>query len=136
MPTQAFRGAGTILTIGGSAIAELTKIDRSGGKADLADVTSMSSTGAYREYLPTLLDAGDLTLEGNFLGNQDASQTLLQTLFDNQTLSTGCSLAAPGGKGTLTFDCYISEPPNFNFQHDKAVTFSAKVKITGKPTFA
>jgi len=125
-----------VLTIGGQAIAELTKISRSGSKSDLADVTNMDSVGAYREFLPTLLDAGDLSLEGNYLGNQEATQQSLQTLFDNQTLSTGCTLVAPGGRGTLTFSCYVSEPPNPDFSHDKPATFSAKLKITGKPTFA
>lgn len=134
--SNAFKAQGTVLTIGGNAIAELTKIDRSGAKADLADVTNMDSTGAYREFLPTLLDAGDITIEGNFLGNQAGSQQTLQTLFDNQTLSTGCTLTAPGGKGTFTFSCYVSEPPNFSLAHDKPATFSAKLKITGQPTFA
>jgi hypothetical protein len=132
----AFRGEGSVFTIGGNAIAELTKIERSGAKADLQDVTNMQSTGSYREYLPTLLDAGDISIEGNFLGNQETTQQTLQTLFDAQTLSTGCTIAAPSGKGTLTFSCYISEPPNFSYTVEKQATFTAKLKITGQPTFA
>lgn len=132
----AFRGEGTLLTIGANVIAELTKIERSGAKADLQDVTNMQSVGAYREWLPTLLDAGDITIEGNFLGNQEATQQSLQTLFDAQTLSTGCTIAFPGAKGTFTFSCYVSEQPAFSATVEKQVTFTAKLKITGQPTFA
>src|ERR1017187_1753106 len=132
----AFRGEGSVLTINGVVIAELTKIDRAGAKADLVDVTNLSSVGSYREYLPTLLDAGELNLEGNFLGNQETSQQTLQTLFDAQTLTVGNTVAFPGGKGTFTFSGYVSEQPAFNVTTEKMVTFTAKMKITGQPTFA
>ena len=37
--------------------AEVTKIDNTGMKANLATVTNMDSTSSFEEYLPTLLDA-------------------------------------------------------------------------------
>ena len=133
--SQAVKGQGTVTTIGGNVIAELTKVDRTGGKANFSNVTNMDSTGGYEEMLPTTLVAGDVTIAGNFLGNVDASQEALQTLFDNQTLNA-CTITLPSGRGTFSFNAYVAEPPNFALEFDKAATFTAKLTITGKPTFA
>jgi predicted secreted protein len=139
--SKAFKAQGSILQsdlgAGGGTfteIAEVTKIARTGGKSDMADVTNMDSPSAYREYLPTLLDAGDISIDGNYLGNQDASQASFQALFDNQTLSTW-EIVLPQSFGTWTFSAYVSAF-DFDLPHDKQATFSAKLKITGKPSFS
>lgn len=144
----AVKGQGSVLSVrdGGTAnafapIAKLTKIDKTGGKADDQDATTMESEGAYREWAPTLLTAGELSLEGFFVGNQETSQQDLQDRFDNQTIDDYQVVFPPVAGDTTpigTFTCsgYVSEPPNFAVNVDKLITFTAKIKITGKPTFA
>src|SRR5882724_4187743 len=96
--SQAFAPIGSILQYGNddavaspltpetfSPLAEIQHIQRTGSKADLVDVTNMQSTGGYREHLPTLRDAGDVSFSGNYIPG-DTSQTELQTLFDDATL--------------------------------------------------
>ncbi len=141
----AFKGQGTQLQsdfgTGGTftTIAEITKVQRTGGKSDLADVTNLDSPDSYREYLPTLLTAGDISIDGNYLGNQDGSQAQFQTMFDQQTKANWQIVlpAANGGTsslGTWTFAAYVASF-DFDLPHDKQATFTAKLTITGKPTF-
>lgn len=137
--SQAFKAQGTILQgdfgSGGTQtpVAEIVKIQRTGGKSDLADVTNLQSPSAFREYLPTLLDAGEVSLDGNYLGNEDDSQQSFQTMFNNQTLGAW-SIILPSSRGTWTFSAYVSSF-DFDLPHDKQATFTAKLKITGAPTF-
>lgn len=120
-------------------LAEIKKVDFTGGKADVADVTNMDSTGAYREWLPTLLDAGELSFDGNYLGNADTAQTTLQSSFDAQVLANWqIILPTPPGesasRGTWSFKAYVTayDP---SFPVDKEASFTAKLKITGPRTF-
>lgn len=128
-------GSGSGLT----TIAEVKKVDFTGGKADTADVTNMDSTGAYREFLPTLLDAGELSFDGNYLGGIETTQAELQSTFDSQILSSWkIVLPTPPGesasRGSWTFKAYVTsfDPA---FPVDKEASFTAKLKITGARTF-
>ena len=145
MPSsKAFKSQGAVLQYGDkgdgtstvwTTVAELKQVQRSGQKSDMADVTNLDSPSAYREKLPTLLDAGEVTMGGNYLGNQDASQGELQTLFDGQTLRDW-KVVLPNSFGTWTFKAYVTEATNFDLQFDKEATFTAKLTITGPATFA
>ncbi len=72
--SQAFAGRGTLLQIGSggsspytfTTLAEVKKIQFSGSKYDLADVTNMQS-GTFREWLPTLADSGEISFEANLI---------------------------------------------------------------------
>ncbi len=130
----AFKAQGSVLSRAGTAIAECVTIDGSGSKADIADVTNMDSPGAYREKLPTLLDAGEISVTANHLGNANANQTVLQTDFDAQTLSDW-TIDLPNGLGTYSFQAYVGSV-DFKLPHDKQAEFSFKLIITGPRTFA
>jgi predicted secreted protein len=143
-PSKAFRAQGLVLSTDqgtGSTIeiAEIKKVDFTGGKSDMADVTNMDSVGAHREFLPTLLDAGELSFDGNYLGNADSSQAALQALFEGQIKSTwNIVLPVPPGetvsRGTWSFAAYVNafDPV---FPTDKESSFTCKLKITGPRTF-
>jgi predicted secreted protein len=138
--SQAFAGQGTQLQRGDGAspenfttIAEITKIQRSGSKMDLVDVTNMDSIGAYREKLATLLDGGQVSFDANYVPAA-ASQQSLQADFDGRVLSSW-KIILPGGRGTFSFKAY-STSADFDVSVDKASTFSGKLEITGQPSFA
>lgn len=145
--SKAFRPQGLLLQVdnpagsgaGFTTIAEVKKVDFTGGKADTADVTNMDSTGAYREFLPTLLDAGELSFDGNYLGNADITQAELQSTFDSQILASWkIVLPTPPGesvsRGTWSFLAFVTSfDPSFPI--DKESSFTAKLKITGARTF-
>lgn len=132
MATGGFRGQGTLLQRAGVTVAEVVNIDIGGAKADFDDATSMDSTGAFKEWIPTLLEAGEVSFTGVFVGSGSASQTQLLSDFNNQTLETW-TIVLPSGKGTFTFSAYVAQF-DVKIPHDKKVDFSSKLKITGPNT--
>lgn len=139
--SRAFAGQGTQLQLGDSSggastgyttIAEATKIQRSGSKADSVDVTNMDSTGAYREILPTLLTPGDISVDLNYIPG-DSTQQQLQTLFDGRT-KRDWKLVLPASLGHWDFNAYVTSV-DFDVSFDKQGTISAKLTITGQPVF-
>ncbi|HEX4381240.1 MAG TPA: phage tail tube protein [Candidatus Acidoferrum sp.] len=137
--SNAAAGAGAKLKYGDggspevfTAVVELKKVGRSGTKADLEDVTNLDSPGAYREYLPTLLDGGEIAFEGNYIA-ADATQTQLQTKFDGRTKSNW-QLALPNSIGHWSFAAYVTAF-DYDIEFDKAMKISGKIKVTGQATF-
>jgi hypothetical protein len=120
---------GTLFT----PVKQLKTIQFSGGKSDLEDITNMDSAGAFREFAPTLLDAGQAAVNGVF-NPADPGQLAFNAAFIAQTL-VHCKLQfapAPGDStGFLrTFSGYVTDD-NLDAQFDKASTLAATVKITG-----
>ncbi len=134
MATGAFKGQGTQLQRAGSPIAEIVNIDLGGAKADFDDATNMDSVGNFKEFIPTLLESGELSFSGNFLGAANTSQAQLISDFNNFTLSAWTVLF-PGGKGQIDFDAYVAQF-DLKVPHDKKVDFSSKLKITGPVTIS
>jgi predicted secreted protein len=147
MSSQAFAGRGSHLQRGDGntptetfvTILEMKKIARTGAKADLADVTNMDS-GNYREYLPTLLTAGEISFEGNYVAN-DTTQQELQSDFDTQRLGNWKITLPPFGTytttlGTWSFKAYVTGLEVPDLQVDKEATTSGKLTITGATSFA
>jgi predicted secreted protein len=132
--TQAFKGQGTQLQRVGVTVAEIINIDGPDGKAEFDDCTNMDSPSAFKEWIPTLLDSGELSFTGNFIGAADASQAQLIADFNAQTLSTWTVLF-PGGKGQIDFSAYVGQF-SLKVPHDKKVDFSSKLKITGPVTIS
>jgi len=134
MATGAFKGQGTQLQRAGVTVAEIINIDGPDGKAEFDDATNMDSTGNFKEWIPTLLDSGELSFTGNFVGASNVSQAQLISDFNNFTLSSWTVLF-PGGKGQIDFDAYVGQF-SLKVPHDKKVDFSSKLKITGPVTIS
>jgi predicted secreted protein len=136
--SKAFAGQGTMLQRAGVTVAELTKVQGSGSKADVIDVSNMDSPNAYREKIITLLDAGEITLDGNLVAG-DATQAAVQADFDGRVLSAWTIILPVDPNTTVTrghwaFNAYVTSI-DFDLQHDKQGTISAKLTISGARTF-
>jgi predicted secreted protein len=113
-------------------IAEVLKIQRSGSKADLADVTNMDSPSNFREYLATLLDSGEISFECNFIPGSTIQATMLAD-FNGQVLSTW-KIELPSTAGHWVFTAWVASD-DFDLPIDKQATKSVKLKITGAVTY-
>jgi predicted secreted protein len=137
--SQAIAGRGSILQFGTgsvspytfSVLAEVKKIQFSGSKYDLADVTNFES-GTFREWLPTLADSGEISFEANLIPS-DASQAALLTAFNNATLQPW-QVVLPNSVGTFAFNAYVSSLER-DIPLDKEATISGKLKVTGQIQF-
>jgi predicted secreted protein len=101
----------------------------------------MDSTGSFREKLPTLLDAGEISFSGNYVPS-NATQVALQAAFNAKTLSNwkivlpASSIATVGNTtpGFWSFMAYVVGL-DFDLQHDKEAKVSGKLMITGPRTY-
>lgn len=114
-----------------TTIGKISKIQNTGSKADLADITNMDSPTIYREFLPTLADAGEVTFDMNFEPG-DASQQVLNTDFQAQTEGY-YKIVLPGALGNATFRAFVSSQ-DFDLPIDKQGTKALKLKVTGAIT--
>ena|SRR5579883_183363 len=141
-PTQSFVAQGLLLNRGNadgppetfSTVAEITKVDLSGGKTKMEDATNFDSQG-WAEKIPGITDAGDITVEGNYLGNTDVSQKNLEADFEGK-IKHNWKIVLPGGRGTWgPFSAYVTsfDP---SLPNDKKATFKLTLTITGSRSFA
>jgi hypothetical protein len=134
-------GAGTLFKRGDhgtsetfQTVSEVVNIKQTGEKLAMVDCTNMDSTGNYREFKPTLFDAGSFALTLNYLP-RDVSQIALQTDYDAKTLCNFQIVIPTAAGGTWSFAAYI-ESIGHAYELDKILVMDVSLKVTGKPTFA
>lgn len=132
------RGLGTTLEFekAGSesanlVIGNLTSIGEIGADADEIDVTTLDSTGGYREFIPGFKDAGEVALSGYFVKGKNHDKII--ELFDSGEARNGIINFPSGTK--ITFPCFVKSYKVGPEEVDGAVGFSASLRVTGKPTF-
>lgn len=119
---------GSVLT----PIASLTNIGGVELSADDVDVTAHDSADDYREFIQGLKDGGSVSIEGNY--THHTSQIALKTLFDSGD-TVAMEIDFPDALATWSFNGYINGFSTDAPLDDK-LTFSASIKVTGKPTLA
>jgi len=132
MATSAKLAFGTTLEKGATAIAELTGITGPTISADTLDATSHDSPDGYREFLQGLRNAGEISIEGNFIpGN--AGQVALTTDLNDGSLDSYTITFPTAMATTWTFDAIVTAFET-NAPFDEKASFSATLKISGKAT--
>ena len=144
--SQAFAGRGSKLqystnppSIPYVIFAEIKTANITGSKADLADVTNMES-GNIKEWLPTLIDWGEVNVAGNLIPN-DAAQQAVIGFFTNQTRVNWQIVLPPNVAQGYATTLGTYGFAGFATSYDIAVpvekegSFSAKIKITGALVF-
>ena len=139
--SDAIASFGTYLKIGDgestegfTTIAELLDIDVPGMAMTTAEVTNQTSTAAFREFIGTLLDGGEVTFDVNYVptaGTHDATTGVIADMV-NKTLRN-FELVFPGAVATWSFAALIiSFKPNMPV--DGPLKASITLKISGQPT--
>ena len=124
-------GFGVTFTIGGVAVGEITGVTPPGLSRDTIDVTTNSSPEGWREFVGGLKDGGEASIEGRYKPG-DAGQAALRDAFNDDdpspiviTFPDGAAFSA----NALVTNNEMSAP------FDADITFSATLKVSGKPTF-
>ena len=132
-PIHAF---GTTFTWNSVVVAGLSAINGIELTVDPLDVTTHQSANYYKEILPGLIDAGEVTLEGNFEYTDTTGQQALLTDL-NSRVSRTAIITFPASTGaTWTFTGYALGIKIGDAATDGTIPFTARIKPTGKPTFA
>lgn len=136
MTTAAKAAFGTTLARNGSIIAELTNIGSPKLSLDTQEVTSHQSANSYKEYIGTLLDGGEAAIEGNFIPSDTDGQVGLITDMEAKTVQSFVITFPPAILATWTFTALVTAFEVGDTPVDGVLTFSATLKISGKPTLA
>lgn len=111
-------------------LAEVNSINGPTMSREFIDVTSLDSSGGYREYITGFRDGGEVTLEMNFTIGGYAQ---LKVDFEADE-SHNYQITLPDtGTTTFTFAAYVTDMPLSVVPDDK-VTVSVTFKITGQVT--
>jgi predicted secreted protein len=125
---------GTVLTVAGNPIAELSDIGWTGEKADTIDVTTHDSANGFKEFIGALRDGGELTIKGNWYPGDTNGQMILNTHFLVHTVGAYVLTFPAAMAATMTCSAFVTAwDPNPGAVAGK-VDFTATMKITGKPT--
>jgi predicted secreted protein len=141
MSTAAQIAKGTVLKIGNgaspevfTAIAEVQNIVGPGYSQASVEVTSHDSPSFFAEFIAGKREAGEVTIDGNYLpGNTQHTQ--LRTDLESGNLRNFQLVRSDTGLETVALSGYVTKyEPTQDFS--KQFTFKATIKITGKPTYS
>jgi predicted secreted protein len=133
MSSNAVAGVGTRLRRwSGSAWADLAEVLNISGPTmskEQIDVTSLASTGGYREFIGGFRDGGSLSFSMNFTR---ASYDLLMGDFEDDD-NKNYELCLPDAEETsVEFEGTVMELP-LTITPDKQITLDVTIKISGEP---
>ena len=131
--SNAFSGVGTTFRRWGgsawSAIAEVNSISGLSMSRDTIDVTSLDSTGGYREFIAGFRDPGTVQLTMNFTGS--TYDTMKDDFEDPIPQNYEILLPSSGGNISLEFIGLVTELP-IEIAADDKVTCTVTIKISGE----
>ena len=127
-------GSTTTLTWHGDSPLELTRIGSVNLTATKVDSTTLGTANYYKEFIPGLLDPGDVEIEGIFRPD-DAGTILLKTDMEART-SQAFTIAFPTALSTTTWTgtAYITAFSAGDATPEGMIPFTATMSIVGKPT--
>lgn len=130
--SKSISGFGTTLKRGEEKIiiAELTSIGSPELTVETIDVTNHQSTGGFREFIGSLIDAGSVPIEGNFIDDDEGQQGLLEDLL-NKTIQD-FEIEFPN-KAKWKFKALVESFRTGEATVDGPLTFAASLKVSGKP---
>jgi len=132
MASNAVAGVGTVFNRwSGTAwvpIAEINSITGPSMSRDTIDVTSLDSTGGYREFITGFRNAGTVVLAMNFTRD---TYELMKTDFESN-VAGNYQIDLPDVEGTsLDFEGLVTELP-LTIPADDKITADVTIQVTGK----
>lgn len=133
------RGDGVVGTEAFTEIAEVTNIGGLNLKQDTQDVTSHQSAGGWREFIGTLKDGGEMTLELNYVPTDDTQDCTVGIGLDfkNGTKRNFQMLfpddPVEANRTKWSFAAFVTSY-SVTAPHDGSLKGSISLKVTGVPT--
>jgi predicted secreted protein len=109
-------------------LAEIRSIDGPGMSRETIDVTTLDTTGGYREFIASLRDAGTISFTMNFTR---AAYELMKQDFEDNTVKNYEIVLPDEDTTTLEFEGLVTELP-LSIEVDGAIQADITIKISGK----
>lgn len=132
--SNAISGVGTVFARWDGSewenLAEVSSISGPSMTRDFIDVTSLDSTGGYREFIAGFRDGGTVSLTMNFTA---ATYALMKADFESD-VSVNYEIILPDDNNTsFEFSGLVTELP-LEIPTDDKVTANVTIKVNGKVT--
>jgi len=111
-------------------ISEINSITGPGMSRDTIDVTSLDSTGGYREFITGFRNAGTITLSMNFTRT---TYDLMKSDFESDTLQNYEIVLPDADNTSLEFEGLVTELP-LTIPADDKITADVTIQISGQVT--
>lgn len=138
MNGQATRTMGTTLKkkmsgseVEDTTIANLTSIGEIGVESEEIDATDLDSPNNYKEFIAGSKDAGEVSIAGNIKNESNVEKML--ALAESQSLEDWVVTYPSGAK--WEFKAFVKSFKDGEKTTDGLATFSASLRISGKPTY-
>lgn len=109
-------------------LAEVTSITGPTMTRDFIDVTSLDSTGGYREFITGFRDAGTISMNMNFTRD---SYDALKADFESPTLQNYQIILSDVENSSIEFEGLVTEIP-VTIPTDDKISVDCTIKITGQ----
>ena len=132
-------GHGATLSIGGTTIGNIMTISGPNQSKDPIEISTMDSTLKFREFIPGMLDAGEITMEVNYDGVSGATANDLNNFL--RSTATNLTIAINFGETTAAITNSRFNGIGMVTALGHAVPFDDKItqpitcKLTGVPTY-
>lgn len=132
MASNAVSGVGTKFyrwtDSGWVAVAEITNINGPGKSKETIEVTSLDSTGGYREFISSFRDGGTVTLTMNFTR---AGYDIMNDEYESDESGNFQIVLPPVVQTSLEFVAIIQELP-LAISIDAPITVDVTLKVSGR----
>ncbi len=112
------------------SIAEINSIAGPSKSRETIDVTSLDTTGGYRQFIGSFRDAGTVTLNMNF--TRDTYEQMNDD-FESEDRQNYEIVLPDADNTTLEFTGLVTELP-LDIPMDDKITADVTIKVSGKPT--
>ena len=127
---RATKGLGTTISIGGTAIGNLTDINGTDMSVETQEVTTLDDTA--KDYIPGIFDGGEVSVSG-FFEPGNTGQAAMDTAFRAGTESTFIITFPTSMGATWTFTGYVTKMSSGASLSDP-VKFDATILLTALPS--
>ena len=112
-------------------IEDLTSIGEFGVESEEIDVTTLDSTGGYKEFIGGFKDAGEMTLAGYTKSENNIAA--LKALADSQAVESWIITFTDGAK--WEFDGFVKAFKEGESAIDGVRNFTGSIRISGEPEY-
>lgn len=114
-----------------TTIADLTSIGEFGIESDEIDVTTLDSTGGYKEFIAGFKDAGEISLAG--IVKTESAFTAMATLAGSQAIEEWTLTFKSGSK--WIFNGFVKSFKEGESTINGVRNFTGSIRISGEPVF-
>jgi len=115
-------------------VGNIQSINIAGQTRDVVDISTMASTGKFKEYIAGMADAGELTVEVNYDGTTSTVAAALQADYAGGTVGDW-TITLPGTAASVFACSGLISNLGTAIPKDDKITQSITIKLSGVPSF-